>query len=1121
MNAKYLWLKFLFVLAVVLVCVWSLLRGGGLKQGIDLKGGHSLTFEIRTYAADIANLKTDREKVEQELQTAADDKARAELQSRIERINAEIKRLEGEESTGASIVPQVIGVLKDRIDPNGLRNLEWKPVGRDRFEVRMPAAGEDSKLRRRAYEEARKNLEEGNLQRGELARLVATTDPEERAKQIAALSGADERLRKGLETLLAAHAEMQAAEKRLKDAKTKEQIDAATADFENKRVAYGGQMREALSHNVNIPALQEILGLYVSDAEAAGLKSDEVKTRRALFTERLAQFLARYPARSAQIQKAVDLYQDWAKVRQWLEDPVDLKRMIAKAGVLEFRIAPYLPGIGRDFTIERGEYEAAVKSLQEDGPEGLRKRNAKLLWFPIREGEEKFSNLITAKGPDGRMYLLLYNEPDKAMLHETGPGSWALKDARPDIDRMGRQAIGFSLNAAGAQIFSRLTGAHIDHAMAILLDDEVYSAPSIESAIGSSGIITGTFTEEQVDEMVRTLRAGSLPARVNPEPVAERTFGPTLGAINRDMGIRAAYWGLIAVAVFMLFYYLLCGAIADVALLLNIILILGGMSLMSAVFTLPGIAGVILTIGIAVDANVLIFERLREEQARGQSVRMALKNAYERAFSAILDANVTTLVTCFILGWVGTEEVRGFAITLSLGVVFSMFTALVVTRWVFQVLLDARMVVNPLHMLRIIGTPTVNWTKYRYAFWTMSAAFMVLGVASLFWQKSAIWGIEFSSGTQAVVTLRDGQMLRDPQTGKMELPTDDLVRRMFLDKAREMNKTRGDLQMLLDTARVEKLINPFQARDLLRKYDRNEDGKISRDEWKQAGLGEEFFARADRDGDGLLDRGEMDADRWPTVSYQITTTETKLQKIRDVSATAFGAALDIRPDCKYALAKGASFRSLGVDFDDRGYEKISAQVVENADPSYREQLRDYQGGVLFVVRDIAPPLTARSMRERIGDMRLQPDFQGQNNQTEVLPLTAAEADAFSAFAVLVRSEDAAVAESDDAWDAFAAKEVQLVEASLERGESIVATVFDAAIAGKAAQQALVAVVLSWLAIIAYLWFRFGSAQWGLAAVLCLIHDTIVVVGLVAASGWLHEHLGFLGIQSFKIDLAMV
>ncbi|MFW6062490.1 MAG: protein translocase subunit SecF, partial [Planctomycetota bacterium] len=670
-------------------------------------------------------------------------------------------------------------------------------------------------------------------------------------------------------------------------------------------------------------------------------------------------------------------------------------------------------------------------------------------------------------------------------------------------------------------------------ALAVVLDNEVYSAPNINSTITKQGIITGDFTPEQVNFLVQILREGSLPTHVNPDPVAQSSFGPAIGAANREQGIRAAYIGMIAVAVFMLIYYLWAGLLANAALVLNILLILGAMSLLSAVFTLPGIAGVILTIGIAVDANVLIFERLREEQQKGQPIRMALKNAYDRAFSAIFDANLTTLIVCLILGWVGTEEVRGFAITLGLGVAFSMFSALLFTRWIFQALLDLNVIKGPIKMLHLIGTPKVNWMKKRGAFWAVSGVIVVLGLVSLGAQGSDIWGIEFSSGTQAVVDLKQGALVGE------DLPRDDRVREA-MERTAQRLADEGDAgekyRKFLATARVEERYNPNKIRDFLTRYDTQPyDGVITREEFvadaPEGSVGSDgaatFFAAMDANDDGKLTGDELA--ELPPFSYQVSTTEVDVDLIRNVIREAFGNSLQVSPRREFQFVQGQTGldqqlqEEVGVQSVGPGGLRITDYVIQQAAPEYADELTNYAGGVLMMVKNVDPALTTDELKRRIESLRLQDEYRPiQFNQAEVQGLLAPSREGFENFLVLVRPAQDIPADGEE-FDFFAREEGELLSAALRREQAIPTTNFDAQIAGETRQMAAVAVVLSWLAIIAYLWFRFGSVRWGVAAVVCLIHDVVIVVGLVAASNWLGEmFLGeWLGITPFKVDLPMI
>jgi len=262
-----------------------------------------------------------------------------------------------------------------------------------------------------------------------------------------------------------------------------------------------------------------------------------------------------------------------------------------------------------------------------------------------------------------------------------------LVDAQPSFDQNGRPAVNFRFNPTGARKFGDYTAENIGAPFAIVLDDEVISAPTIQSHIpGGSGIITGSFTVEESTNLAVLLRAGALPAEL--VFLEERTIGPELGQDSIDAGQLAALVGMVAVLVFMFLSYGLFGLFANIALAINVGLIFGVLSLIGATLTLPGIAGIVLTIGMAVDANVLVYERIREELKTAKGPARAIELGYERALSAILDANITTLITAVILWIVGSGPVRGFATTLGLGILTSVFTAIFVTRllivWWFQ-----------------------------------------------------------------------------------------------------------------------------------------------------------------------------------------------------------------------------------------------------------------------------------------------------------------------------------------------------------------------------------------------------------------------------------------------------
>jgi preprotein translocase subunit SecD len=249
--------------------------------------------------------------------------------------------------------------------------------------------------------------------------------------------------------------------------------------------------------------------------------------------------------------------------------------------------------------------------------------------------------------------------------------------------------VSFELNRRGGRVFDSFTAANIGQRMAIVLDKEVYSAPVIQSRIGARGQIDlNQATLNEANDLALVLRAGSLPAPL--KVIEERTIGPSLGADSIQQGMIAGIIGLILVLSIMISYYKFSGFLAIVALGYYVILVVGGLSALNATLTAPGIGGLILSVGMAVDANVLIFERIREELVGGRTIRMAVDEGFRNAMSAIVDSNLTTLITALILFQFGTGPVRGFAVTLSIGIIASFFSAVFVTRTLFQLYLQRK-----------------------------------------------------------------------------------------------------------------------------------------------------------------------------------------------------------------------------------------------------------------------------------------------------------------------------------------------------------------------------------------------------------------------------------------------
>ena len=341
-----------------------------------------------------------------------------------------------------------------------------------------------------------------------------------------------------------------------------------------------------------------------------------------------------------------------------IDDPERVKDLIKQTAFLEFRLTDFPHAGGRGVS-----RQAILDNYHGQLPENVE----------ILEAKERDS--------EGRP---LYLAVEKRSV-VTGRD---LKNARPSSGQFNEPVVSFSFGHEGAQRFGDATGANQGRGLAIILDNHVVSAPVIESKITSDGIIRGNFTRQEVDDLSMVLRSGALPAGIT--YLEERTVGPSLGRDSIHQGLRAGWIGSLLVVLTMLFMYRLSGINAVAALALNVALVFGALGFFHATLTLPGIAGIVLTIGMAVDANVLIFERIKEELRVGRTVKSAIEAGFGKALSSILDANITTLIAALFLFQFGTGPIRGFAVTLSVGILASLFTAIFVSRWIFDLTLAGR-----------------------------------------------------------------------------------------------------------------------------------------------------------------------------------------------------------------------------------------------------------------------------------------------------------------------------------------------------------------------------------------------------------------------------------------------
>lgn len=354
-----------------------------------------------------------------------------------------------------------------------------------------------------------------------------------------------------------------------------------------------------------------------------------------------------------------------------ITEPKRAKDLIKETALLEFKLLDESSKLAMELPqrIPKGKEDEVLKQVQGQLPEG-----DQILF-------EK-----TVEKDTGREFRTPYLVKKRVML-----AGDVLSDARVSIGQFNEPYVSVTFDAKGAREFERITSENVKKRMAIVLDSTIYSAPVIQERIsGGRAQISGTFTMQEANDLAIVLRAGALPAPL--KIIQDLTVGPSLGRDSIEKGVRATLFAGAMVVLFMMIYYRLSGVIADFALALNLICLIGSLAGLNATLTLPGIAGIILTIGMGVDSNVLIFERIREELRQGKPVRLAIDAGYDKALLTIIDSHVTTLITGLALFLFGTGPIKGFAVTLCLGIAINLFTALVGTRVVFDTLNQRRKV---------------------------------------------------------------------------------------------------------------------------------------------------------------------------------------------------------------------------------------------------------------------------------------------------------------------------------------------------------------------------------------------------------------------------------------------
>ena len=1110
--------KIVFIIVLVALAVWTLYPPNKtLMPGIDLAGGTSLIYEIDTYGLE------DTEKKD--------------------------------------LAQRMITVLRRRIDPANIQNLIWRPQGNSRFEIQMPLASAEARAKRLNFEKAQNDLLAKNISRSRIMRSL-NLRPQERPEFFKDFAQGDPNRITILESLAKVYDERKELQSK------RDELDVNKENAEDKLSSAGLdldqiKLKRSSWTKLNEQALQDALKSFTDANDNLDLLTGYVKTfdewskivnqltnpeknaeykdairtidklnlsedqlnicleKSAKLPERKAlidKLKTDFPDRAGEIDKTVAAFDEYRPFKGRLDDPKDLQRMLKGAGILEWRI---LPTQGHP-NVDMDQMTSYVERLKEKGPKYASDNN--FVWSEIENIEEwraidaeKGSSIFAQFGD--KYYVLASNKTNETMLHSPNERQWKLERANPTSDSMGRRAIGFSLDINGKSLFSNITGKNIGRPLCILLDGIAISAPSINERIPGTGIITGSFTQTQVEDLVNKLNAGSLPARLIEQPISVNTIGPSIGADNRDQGIKAGLIGLVAVVACMAIYYCLAGAIADVALLLNMLFVLTIMAGVRATFTLPGIAGIILTIGMSVDANVLVFERIREEQLKGSSLRIAITNGYQRAFRTIFDANLTTFITAAILYWRASEEVKGFAIVLMLGIASSMFTALFVTRVIFDFLLSKRIIKDHLLMLRLIHKPNVNWMRLRPVFFSISIVLIVIGLAVFLTRddvKNNKYDIEFTGGTSVQINLKK-PLSRQEVVDRISKIGNDLAN-PALATANIYSIGKSDKQYEINTTETNKMTVTVGLTQANQKTEADLTDAIEKTQAK-AKFGGEL-------NNLLVTRNTSNPSQ-----IVIKTSQMNQSLVKDVLATAFPDATISEPEIDEVVNHAiltAFTEELEIQQNLQpkitSQEKISEELID----SYPE-LADFVGGVKIEC-EIERATSLEDIKRRLNALQFKPDTQNLNHQYphEILGPNLTSTDPnrpVNSFVYVSTDEEAGFRElSADEWTRFVENETAKVEAASKLEASLPRVrQFDPSVGKEQKQQALIAIVLSLFAIVTYVWIRFGNVRYGIAAITALVHDVCITLGAVAACTYLASTtIGEkLLVGDFKINLAMI
>lgn len=771
------------------------------------------------------------------------------------------------------------------------------------------------------------------------------------------------------------------------------------------------------------------------------------------------------------------------------------------------------------------------------------------------DDELEFTRYIASRGIKELDVLMATDDPYNVTGNHLGSvgGSY---------DERMRPCITFNLkqSSGGVGRFADLTTdygpeGNFNRQLGIILDNTLLSAPNIQEPITQGrGRITGEFSQDEVDFMVNILEAGSLPVILNPIPISENQINPLLGKETIQQGKTAMVISLSLVLVFIVFYYRFSGFVACLALVLNLLLIVAIMILIQAAFTLPGLAGLVLTVGMSVDANVLIFERIREELSRGAALRMAIRNGFARATTTIIDANVTTLITAFVLYGIGTDQIRGFAVTLILGILMSMFTAIFCSRVIFDIAERTRWL-KKLSMMQILSETNIDFIGKRKLAGACSIIVIIVGLIGIGSRGAGIFDIDFRGGTSvqmqlkastetasvrerlatqfagegtqfSVTAMNNTAGATDNDTFKIDSDIDEVA---ALEQAIHDAFAGPDGKSELATYSLE--YGPLRTVALVTPTTTDEkpgsptaeapaeeaaEAPAASEASETPKASSEVPAAAEKSESSAKDAPAAEEAKSPEPSTSESAAETPSEKAPEAApastepetasdadqssflAPSTGNLLAYADDARELLLAQAEAPTDETPADstdapttDAATATASAQTEVDLKFGYAINAQTLTGEIELAAQELNLPVS---------------HFQLVNQKWD-----GSSSNAFESWKLLISADEAQTAQLLDHLKAKFADSPVWSSSSKIGGQ----------VAGDMQQKAIAALLASLMGIVLYVWIRFQRVIFGLAAVVALVHDVIVTLGAIAVSAWLADALGFLLIEEFKISLPIV